>query len=81
MSLIEGRWAPALRRLYTGLALMTCAVMLLIALDGPIVIAPISDQTVKFFMVLIVVFTLIDLGVKWLRRVNPAPHSRTHAIE
>jgi hypothetical protein len=69
----KGRWSPILRRMDTGLSLLTCAAMAWAILDGPIVMASISDRTIKGLMVLIIAFTLISLGIKAYRRVRPTP--------
>jgi hypothetical protein len=71
--IVQGRWSPLLRRIQAGLGLLTCAALVWTIADGPVFITPISDQTVKFFLVLAVVFTLVDLGVKLYRRVRPSP--------
>ncbi len=72
--LLQQQWTVRLRQLDTGLALLTCVAMVWTVLDGPIFMAAESDRTAKFIMVLIVIFTLTDMGVKWLRKVRPAPN-------
>ena len=42
-------------------------------LDGPVFNASASDRTAKFFLVLLVAYTLISLGVKRYRSVRPTP--------
>jgi hypothetical protein len=74
--IVNGRWSATLRRIEMGLSLATCAVMAWTVLDGPVFMAPSSDRTVKFFLVLIVAFTLINLGIKRYRRVRPTPDQR-----
>lgn len=76
--IVQGRWSPLMRRIQTGLGLVTCAVMAWTIADGPIFVAPASDRTAKFVMVLIVVFTLVDLGIKRYRRVRPMPDNLIH---
>jgi len=71
--IVQGRWSPAMRRVETGLSLATCAAMTWTVLDGPVFMASSSDRTVKFFMVLIVAVTLINLGIKLYRNVRPTP--------
>jgi hypothetical protein len=71
--LVNGRWSAILRRIDTGLSLVTCAVLAWTVLDGPVFIASSSDRTVKFFLVLIVAFTLLNIGIKRHRSVRPAP--------
>ncbi len=72
--IVSGRWSAMMRRLELGLALVTCAVLAWTVLDGPIVMTPESDRTIKFFMVLIVAFTLISFGIKLYRSVRPTPN-------
>lgn len=69
----QGRWSTAMRRAADALALVTCAVMLWTVLDGPIFIAPASDRTTKFALVLIIVFTLLGIGFRGYRQVRPQP--------
>jgi hypothetical protein len=73
--IVQGRWSPLTRRIQTGLGLVTCAVMAWTIADGPVFVAPVSDRTTKFFLVLIVAFTLVDLGIKRFRRVRPTPNT------
>lgn len=77
--LVQGRWSAILRRIEMGLGLVDCAVMAWTVLDGPVFIAPASDRTVKFFLVLIVAFVLVDIGVKLHRRVRPTPSLQIQA--
>ena len=77
--IVMGRWSAIMRRIETGLGLVTCAVLVWTVLDGPVFMAPSSDQTVKFFLVLLVAFTLIDLGFKLHRRVRPTPSQQIQA--
>lgn len=72
--IMMGRWSAMLRRIETGLSLVLCAVMAWTVLDGPVFLAPSSDRTVKFFLVLIIAFTLIGLGITLRRSVRPAPN-------
>jgi hypothetical protein len=76
--LVNGRWSAILRRIETGLSLATCAVLAWTVLDGPVFLASSSDRTAKFFLVLIVAFTLIHLGVKLHRSVRPTPSLLVH---
>ncbi len=71
--IVRGRWSALLRRLQMGLGLADSAVMVWTVVDGPIFIAPSSDRVAKFFMVLIVVFVLIAIGIELYRSVRPAP--------
>jgi hypothetical protein len=77
--MIQGRWTPLLRRIETGLSLLTCAAMTWTILDGAIMMSPASDSTAKFFMGLIVVFSLVMMGVEFLRQVKPQPNQSIQA--
>ena len=72
-AMIQGRWSASLRRLWRGLSVALCAVLAWAVLDGPVVIAPESDGMIKLGMVVTIAGTLLDFGVRWLRRVRPAP--------
>lgn len=72
--IVRGRWSALLRRLEMGLGLATSTVMVWTVLDGPIFATPGGDRTAKFFMVLIVVFSLMAVGVELYRSVRPAPN-------
>jgi hypothetical protein len=76
---VNGRWPAIMRRIEIGLSLVTCAVLTWTVLDGPVFIAPSSDRTVKLSLVLIVAFTLIDLGIKLHRSVRPTPNQQIQA--
>ncbi len=71
--IVIGRWTAGIRRIETLFAFVTCAALVWTVVDGPVFMAATSDKTVKFFLVLIVAFTLIHFGVQWHRRVKPAP--------
>jgi hypothetical protein len=75
--IVQGRWSPLLRRTQTGLGLATCAAIAWTIVDGPVFVSPLSDRTVKFFLLLIVVSTLADLTIKRYRRVSPTPNKLT----
>jgi hypothetical protein len=77
--IVKGRYSPLLRRLETGLAVATCAVMLWTVASGPVLVATVSDRFMKFSMLLIVLFTLIKLAVDLHRSVKPAPDHRVQA--
>lgn len=77
--LVNGRWSAILRRLEIGLSLITCAALTWTVLDGPAFMAASSDRTFKFFLVLIVAFTLIDIGIKLRRSVRPTPNQQVQA--
>jgi hypothetical protein len=70
--LLNGRRTALMRRLDIGLGLATCAVLAWTILDGPALVAPSGDRTLKWFLALVVVFTLIDIGIKLYReRLRP----------
>lgn len=71
--LVQGRLPLILQRLEFVLGLLTCAAMAWAILDGPIFMAPASDQATKAILALILVFTLIGYGVGLHRRVRPKP--------
>jgi hypothetical protein len=72
--IVSGRWSAMMRRLELGLGLVTCAALTWTVLDGPVFMASSSDRTAKFFMALIVAFTLISFGIKLYRSVRPTPN-------
>lgn len=72
----SGRWSTTLRRIQDGLGLAICAALVWTIVDGPVFAAPSSDGTLKFFLILIVAYTLIDFGIKRYRSVRPAPTTR-----
>ena len=71
--IVQGRWSPLSRRIQTGLGLATCAAMAWTIADGPVFVSPVSDRTAKAFLVLLVVYTLVDLVIRRYRRVRPMP--------
>jgi hypothetical protein len=77
--IVKGRRSALMQRLEVGLSLVLCAVMAWTVLDGPVFLAPGSDRTVKFFLVLITAFTLIYLGIELHRSVRPTPNQRIQA--
>ena len=72
--IVQGRWSANMRRIETGLSLVTYAMIAWVVLEGPVFMTQNSDQTAKFFMVLIVAFALIDMAIKLRRSVRPAPN-------
>lgn len=76
---VRGRWSAVMRRIETGLGLATYAVMAWTILDGPVFMASSSDRTAKFFMALIIAFTLIAIAVKLYRNVRPTPNRQNQA--
>lgn len=75
--IVNGRWPALLRRIELALSLLNCAVMAWTVLDGPVFMTQRSDQTAKSILVLIIVFTLVDIGIKLRRRVRPTPNGFT----
>lgn len=74
-----GRWSAVMRRIETGLSLITCALLAWTVLDGPVFMTERSDGTAKFLLALIVAYTLIHFAVKAYRRIRPMPDRRLHA--
>lgn len=76
---VSGRWSARMRRFETGLSLLLCVVMAWTALDGPVLRAQSSDGVARFTLVLLILVTLADIGIKQYRRVRPAPDRQAHA--
>jgi hypothetical protein len=72
-AIVTGRWSARLRSASVVLSLVVCAAMAWTVLDGPVFLAAQSDQLLKPLLALIVAATLLDLGVKWHRRVQSSP--------
>ncbi len=70
---VTGRWSNVMRRVDVGLSVITCAVLAWTVFDGPIFMVDASDRMAKFILVLILLMSLIDIGVKLHRSVRPAP--------
>jgi hypothetical protein len=62
-----------------ALAIVLCAVMAWVALDGPVLMAEGGDRMFKSLLLLIVAVTLVDVGLKLHRSVRPAPTDRAGA--
>ena len=77
--IVQGRWSALMRRIETGLSLLTCAVIAWTVVDGPVFLGPSSDRTAKFILVLIVAFTLMTIGIKLYRSVKPTPNYQIEA--
>jgi hypothetical protein len=71
--LVRGRWSAGLRRLEVALGLVLCAVLAWVVVDGPVLRMPQSDRTFKGCVALVVLYILIDFGIRRLRSVRPAP--------
>jgi hypothetical protein len=74
IAIVQGRWSPMLRKTSSALSLVLCAVMAWVALGGPVFMAAAGDQVFRFFLLLLVVVTLVDVAVKAHRQVRPAPN-------
>lgn len=72
-AIVMGRWTTLLRRLQTAGSLATCAAMAWAVASGPIFIRAASDNMTKGLLVLIIVLTLLDLGIRLHRNVKPTP--------
>lgn len=77
--IVNGRRSALMRRMEVGLSLVLCAVMAWTVLEGPVFMAPESDRTAKFFLVLIVAVTLLGMGIKLYRSVRPTPNLQIQA--
>ena len=77
--MLAGRWSVLTRRLQLGLGLLTAAVMAWTVADGPALSTPSGDGMFKLILVALIALTLIDCGIKLLRRVRPAPGQVLHA--
>lgn len=72
-AIVMGGWTAMMRRVQTVGSLATCAAMAWAVAGGPIFIRAASDSMTKGLMVLIIVLTLLDLGIKLYRQVKPTP--------
>ncbi len=72
-ALVMGRYPIGLRRVETVHTLVTCAVMLWVVFDGPVLVTPAGDQMAKSLMLLIVMGVLLYLAARQFRQVRPAP--------
>jgi hypothetical protein len=71
VALVMGRHPAWLRRLETVFSLVTCAVMLWVVFDGPVLVTPAGDTTAKFLLLVIAVVVLLYLAVSRFRQVRP----------
>ena len=72
--IVSGRWSATVQRASDVLSLALCVVLAWVVLDGPVFSTPTADKTLKPLLVLTIAFTLIAMGIKWYRRVRPAPN-------
>ncbi len=72
-TIIKGRHTMMLQGLETVFGLITCAVLIWTVMDGPIFMAQASDQTAKFILVMIVLFSLLTMAIVMYRKVRPKP--------
>lgn len=73
-AIVMGRWTAMMRRVQTVGSLATCAAMAWAVAGGPIFIRPAADSMAKGLMLLIIVLTLLDLGIRLYRQVKPTPN-------
>ena len=66
---VQGRWRPLTRNIATGLSVVICAILTWAVLAGDIFQARPTDQLVKVLLVLIIIITLLDVGLR-LRRAR-----------
>ena len=71
--MIQGRWPPLLRHVETVLSLIFCAVMFWTVFDGPVFVGTASDQTARFFLLVIALLSLVLVGMSLYRKVRPGP--------
>lgn len=71
---VRGRWSDNLRRLQTGLSLVVCAALAWTLSDGPVFVAAVSDRMVRFFLVLTIAGTFLEIGIRRYRSVRPTPN-------
>ncbi len=76
--IMMGRWSAIMRSIEMALSLVTCAVLAWTVPDGPVFIAPSSDPTVKFVLVLIFAFTLTNMAIN--RQAKSGPDDSIHAF-
>lgn len=72
-AIVMGRWTTLLRRVQTAASLATCATMAWTVAGGPIFIRAASNNMTKGLLVLIIILTLLDLGIRLHRNVKPTP--------
>lgn len=70
-----GRWSPRFRALDAALTVALVAVMAWTVLDGPAFRAPAADRAFKLALVGAIAWGVVDLGLRLVRRVRPAPGS------
>ena len=68
--ILKGRWTPWLRYLDFGFSFLTCVILVWMIGDGPIFLVNTTDDFVKFAIVLIVFFTVLDKGLSMEREVR-----------
>ena len=72
-AIVNGRKSAIMRRVELEWGMITCAVLAWTLLGGRVLVAPESDRMAKGIVALILVFSLIDVGIKLRRSVTPAP--------
>ncbi|WP_158549227.1 hypothetical protein [Lysobacter silvisoli] len=74
IAIARGRWPASLQRMQWVLTPLTCAAMLWTVFDGPMMMTDRSDSVAKFCLAVIAAISLIDVAVKAVRKVKPAPN-------
>ncbi len=77
--IVMGRWSAVMRRIETGLSLITCAMLTWTVLGGPVFMTETSDKTAKFFVALIVAYVLLHFAITAYRSIRPMPDRRLQA--
>ncbi|GAA1018046.1 hypothetical protein Aple_068780 [Acrocarpospora pleiomorpha] len=72
--IVRGRWQPLTRRIDIGLTVVVCGALTWVLLAGDIYTARPTDQLVKALIVLIVLGSLVDAGVKLRRELRHATY-------
>lgn len=70
----NGRWSNTLRRIWSGLSLLLCAVLVWTVLDGPVFQGQASDRAIKPALVVAIAYTLFDVGMTLYRSARPGPN-------
>lgn len=79
IAIVKGRWSAGMRSAETCQTLLLIAVMAWTVMDGPIFLAPASDQMAKALMALIIACTLVALAIEAHRSVRPAPNRQRYS--
>jgi hypothetical protein len=74
--IVKGRYTTVLRRCELALSLVTCIVLAWTLASGPVFVSPHTDDVMRLAMVATIGLALVDAGIKFRRRVRPAPAHR-----